>query len=509
VRLTAGAAGAAEDALITGGTAVSGNPSGTIIVSPASNHGSGYTVGPSTAGVEEAAQTFAGSYGNICIPNGTNIFTGPWIAPPNTAVNIHGGGSGTFIQVNQTTGTVFSFGGTGNTVFQGISDLQITAASPVNVQGIAVTASDSVFTARNVTMYNLATGITVVQGGNATFIDHTALLTAYTGAAIGFSCTSCQNISYTNNTYSAPQSSTTTSYGVLIGGNAANNGGIYITGNNIYHPAYGLAVIPTSGQTSQIYSLQNSYASAQIAGIFVQPTSPAFVRSFASTADNVEVGSGDGIVIGGGTGSVDAATLTGDVVDYNVKNGIHLEANAINTTITNCACASNSQGSGNTYNDLLVDAGVSKWNVSGGFYGPGEYGGFSVTGGWSINVAAGASDNYSIVGANINASALGTLTDGGTGLNKVIGPNLGIDNAALATIASAATITLPNDASAFYVTGTTTITTINGGWRGRPLLLIKTDTGTLNIGPGGNVPAALSATQNQKVRLQFDGTNWY
>jgi hypothetical protein len=104
----------------------------------------------------------------------------------------------------------------------------------------------------------------------------------------------------------------------------------------------------------------------------------------------------------------------------------------------------------------------------------------------------------------------GGLNDAGTGLNKIVKDNLGVDDVVPATIASAAAITLPlNGAAIFYISGAITITTINGGWRGRTIRLIKTDAGTVTIGGGGNVPLAHPLAQNAALTLSFDGTLWF
>lgn len=50
-----GTVGTAEDVLIQGGTCTSGAGSGTILVTPANNHGAGYSIGSSTQGWQEAS----------------------------------------------------------------------------------------------------------------------------------------------------------------------------------------------------------------------------------------------------------------------------------------------------------------------------------------------------------------------------------------------------------------------------------------------------------------------
>lgn len=78
----------------------------------------------------------------------------------------------------------------------------------------------------------------------------------------------------------------------------------------------------------------------------------------------------------------------------------------------------------------------------------------------------------------------------------------------LVSVASAATVDLSQPYETYKITGTTTITSITGGWIGREIrLLFASDT---MLGTGGN----LSVIANRHVRagevveVVFDGTNW-
>ncbi len=65
-----GGTGAAEACLITGGTAVAGNPSGTIIFSCANTHTGAWTIGTATAGIKEALNTIPADGGRVWLPAG-------------------------------------------------------------------------------------------------------------------------------------------------------------------------------------------------------------------------------------------------------------------------------------------------------------------------------------------------------------------------------------------------------------------------------------------------------
>ncbi len=70
-----GGTGAAEACLITGGTAVAGNPSGTIIFSCANTHTGGWTIATATSGIKEALNTIPADGGRVWLPAGKlNIY---------------------------------------------------------------------------------------------------------------------------------------------------------------------------------------------------------------------------------------------------------------------------------------------------------------------------------------------------------------------------------------------------------------------------------------------------
>lgn len=81
-----GGTGAAEAALIIGGTAVSGAASGTVIIQCANTHSGAWTIQSATAGIQEGYQTLvtSGTGGTLYISPQTNtVYTGIMIAAAN------------------------------------------------------------------------------------------------------------------------------------------------------------------------------------------------------------------------------------------------------------------------------------------------------------------------------------------------------------------------------------------------------------------------------------------
>jgi hypothetical protein len=92
-------------------------------------------------------------------------------------------------------------------------------------------------------------------------------------------------------------------------------------------------------------------------------------------------------------------------------------------SFTNCSFESNSRTAGSgVSNGLNIAAGVTDFSVIGGSAHNGLYTG---TQGYGINIATGASDNYSIIGVNVNSNATGGINDGGSGTTKHIIANPG------------------------------------------------------------------------------------
>ena len=110
-----------------------------------------------------------------------------------------------------------------------------------------------------------------------------------------------------------------------------------------------------------------------------------------------------------------------------------------------------------------------------------------------------------IIGNDFSASTLPINYAPATGnaSTAVIRDNIKVDNIT-AVVASAATIALaPNPM--MTLTGTTTISTINGAWSGRQVMMVPTTAGGISFTTGGNICNALHAAANAPVIGQYDG----
>lgn len=88
--------GTPEDCLITGGSGTSGQASGTIIITCAGTHSAGYTIGPSTIGIQEAIIAGCAAGGaRVIMPAGTFNLNSGFTVTAGCNISLRGQGEGT------------------------------------------------------------------------------------------------------------------------------------------------------------------------------------------------------------------------------------------------------------------------------------------------------------------------------------------------------------------------------------------------------------------------------
>jgi hypothetical protein len=160
----------------------------------------------------------------------------------------------------------------------------------------------------------------------------------------------------------------------------------------------------------------------------------------------------------------------------------------------------------------------------------------------TFGIAHGGASSLSILGGFINGSAHGIYIDHATARmliddvrfdtigtrpitfnvanpNVIIGKNdygnftgLPIGGDSIPTIASGATITLPNWGDEFIITGTADITSITASWPKRKVTLIFSGTAATNgLVDGSNlkIGGTFAYSPDDAIDLICDGTNWY
>lgn len=176
---------------------------------------------------------------------------------------------------------------------------------------------------------------------------------------------------------------------------------------------------------------------------------------------------------------------------------------------TDCDSKGNSAAGANANDGLNIAAAVSNWSVLGGKFG-GTDG--ATTGGnqrWGINILAGASNNYSIIGADVLGNTTGGISDLGTGTAKTVGYNVGFKPQATSMAATSGAINTTDTQLVAYPVGL-------GAWVAGDLYAVElsgtctssagnASTFTLRAGTGGVVGDAAIATV--AITAAVTGTN--
>lgn len=210
----------------------------------------------------------------------------------------------------------------------------------------------------------------------------------------------------------------------------------------------------------------------------------------------------DGLEINNGTSvrMVGGEVLACHRHGIKIHGGTHHEI--IGVTISDC-----SQETTNTYDGINVAAGVTDFTITGCHVGKMLIGAANVMAS-AIIVSAGASDRYAITGNRVaTTGATAFVVDGGTGTDKIVKDNIWAGST-VATVASAAALAVPANVEIVNVTGTTTVTSMTGGYKGRRVKLIFA--GILTFTDGSNLKLAgnFVTSADDSIVLTYDGTNW-
>ena len=128
-------------------------------------------------------------------------------------------------------------------------------------------------------------------------------------------------------------------------------------------------------------------------------------------------GNGDGVFFNGaGGGSISGLYFVNLQANDNANAGIQLINNVSGLQVNGGLFASNT-GTG-----ILINANISDFSVIGAKVGAG--GGWGNNGGFGIQVVAGTSNNYVITLNNLRNNTAGAISDGGTGINKIVTSNI-------------------------------------------------------------------------------------
>ncbi len=182
-----------------------------------------------------------------------------------------------------------------------------------------------------------------------------------------------------------------------------------------------------------------------------------------------------------------ACSFKGSTFHNNMQEGLRVASSAFGTEIEGNRFSDNSQQTTNTFDDIFIAAGITLFDITGNIHAD-----FFATGKvckWGVEVAAGASNTYTIKDLNPGSCGTGAVSDSGTGTNKFVctmgaGCNFGSSSIQLMGSGSGtATIQVPAAA-------------------GTPTLTLPTATGTLGELSGSQTFfQACSGTANSSTTL--------
>lgn len=498
-----GGTGTAEAVLITGGTAISGASSGTLIFTPANSHSGAWTITNATGGVAEAQQFLITSpgYGIVDVVTactfhaavlgasvGSVQFRG---VPQFTTVNRASDYPAGDLFNATTTAWTFTYLQFGNGASS--SGASIHTAGALRIENIRIT--DGILGV-------LLTGQGTIDGLEYIQTDYTHMPTAALEVGGGASniliqrvnvqasdhananlvanaiyLNGCDTVTIVNCQLAAGQT------GLALDSTTTSVTNIAVSDCIIVDTSNGIFCLGTANQMTDIV----------IDGVLIQGDNPN------SPTGN---GSGVGIRLGFGSQPLNGSnfTLRCHITGFYFE-GIWIQGGTVsNILLDGChVWGNNVSNTAGEHGIKVFSTAVSNFVVTDCLIHDNN----------GFGISFGASGNSGVITGNsfLPANSSGPISLN-TGWVGVIADNHGIDDATPSTIASATSIAAPISPNA-YVSGTTTITTITAGWKGKILTLIKTDSGSLTIGGGGNIPGTHTVAQNASLTLTFDGTDWY
>lgn len=259
------------------------------------------------------------------------------------------------------------------------------------------------------TPHLFSTGIWAV-GGNQVFVEDSAFnLTASQGMYF----TGTGDV-YLSNLEINDYASDTNTTGVVFDSGV---GGIYATNVNV-----------TSGETGFLFENTQSSRIPPKFGFFVNCLADTlngegwdFESADSMRLTNSWAATGTyGIILH----NVNGISITDSRIYNNSEAGIWIQSGAANVSIKDSTISGNSRLSPGAYPGVLVAAGVGQFQILDNEVG--EADGFGATQSYGIAIGSGASDNFMIVGNDLQNNASGPLANAGTGRDVVIANNLGL-----------------------------------------------------------------------------------
>lgn len=376
-------------------------------------------------------------------------------------------------------------------------------ASVTRSAGAYVYASGNRLTIRSFSMSGAAEGVRInvtatVTVGSGLILDSVA--------AIGIPVRVDNGLDVTINDILADQADQTYA-GILI----TNCGDVTISDCNIIHCGQAIFVNPGSGKVVTSVWVTMCFFDNSIRGAYFFAQGGSIARcSFVKCWFSSSMNEGVRLETSGG-GTINGVDFTASEFNLNVGHGVSI----VDTGVTNIRL-NGGVAAGNTGDGVHVAANVGSFAIAnmriGNAYGLGA----NANG---IIVAAGTSDNYTIVDNDLRSNTGANLTDGGSGTSKVVRDNLPTTvNAALPVAQGGTGLTSGTSGGIPYFNSSTTMASsgtltanaiIKGGGSGAsPVASGVSIDGSNNItGVVGLTAESTTISKSQSTGTYFFATN--
>lgn len=509
-----GGTGAAEAVLITGGTAVSGAPSGTLFINCANAHSGAWTIRSATAGIQEALWEVVPTNGNeIRIPPGPLTV----YAPTRVAVE---GVRITGSTRNNNAGYLYRATGLIFDVEVDQVEIAYLALRGGAVGGVAAPAGNCGIMSvgacchfHDLTIDQIYGGIELVYGHHTKVTNIfgrncSGYLIKHTGGVSPF----LDTISYAGD---LPYEVASEAAIVL------NASGAYVYNTDILLAKNGILIEPTSASVEWVFiydarfdqnfhagvSIRNASSTLKVHGVFIHDlwaasTGTGLAETF--TSGGLPPGSEDGVglLIGEGGGPIDGITVDGGEIHNNREQNVKIQGGTGIKLFNLLLLESNlGHAPAGTIDNVYVQATdlveITDCVLRGAASGEPAL----------RSAICAAAGNVLVRNCRFNGTFQSFPVLAVPGVTaRIDGFNPGMDDNPQ-VLASAATVTLPSR-QYFHITGTTGIDTITPTWQGRMIFLFKPDAGAWTMTTAGNIAKTLTVNANESAICIFTGGKW-
>ena len=366
-----------------------------------------------TPKIQSCINTAASSGQGIYFPTGTyKVTSALTISSGNMLLYGSNGGTTSIVQYTSTANlfTIANGGSPVNQVTLRALQLKYANTSP---SGLTIYCNNCWRTAFRQLIFGdpstphlFSTGIWA-NGGNQIFVEDSQFnLTA--SQAMYFTGTGDV---YLSNLEVNDYSSDTTTTGVVFD---TGVGGIYAVNVNVTSGETGFLFENTQSGAPPNYGFFLNCLADTLNGEgwdFESATSMRLTNSWAATGFY-------GIIVK----SVNGLSITDSRIYNNSQAGIWLRSGATDVTIKSSTITHNSRSSSGSNPGILIDAGVGRFQITDNEIGAAD--GFGATQSYGIVISSGASDNFMMVGNDLQNNVTGELSNGATGTHTVVANNL-------------------------------------------------------------------------------------